>query len=485
MKILPLLTRQKHRFQSLVKRKLNKRQLNRLREYFFRRIHVLRGLPGIRPDLCAAIENNQLLINCRLLDPKSHTQAIGLQYNDGKLQLIGNDLVHYRTSPTSLSKTLLSPNQPDRFCGLISCNQPPQHIQSLVLKLNNGKQKKVSLHVETVPSEPLPLIARLLELIPRDSIEKRRAFDDSLGAMIHALWDTREKTEPSSRLIRYNQLEQTTCPQVSIIIPIYGRYDFIEYQLAQFANDEFMHEQEIIYVIDDPRICEQVKTSCESLARIYRIPFKLLLLEKNLGYAGANNTGVSHASGENVLLLNSDVFPQSHGWLEQLLASVDYDMSDVLLGARLNYHDESIQHNGMSFFSSPFAGGLWINMHPGKGLPADQFSRSTRPQIKESITGACLLISKDNYETLGGLDDSFILGDFEDSDLCMKAREKGFRILLSEQVCLYHLERQSQSLVSGSRWKNELTYYNCWYHTHKWHSQITQLKKDMSSEHLH
>jgi GT2 family glycosyltransferase len=331
----------------------------------------------------------------------------------------------------------------------------------------------------------LPVIARLLELIPKDSTEKRRAFDESLGAIIHALWDMRETQQSASQLIRFNPLEDTACPQVSIIIPIYGRYDFIEYQLAQFANDDFMHKQEIIYVIDDPRICEQVKSSCETLARIYKIPFNLLLLESNLGYAGANNAGVSHANGSNVLLLNSDVFPQSHGWLEQLLASVDYDLSELLLGARLTYHDESIQHDGMSFFSSPFAGGLWINMHPGKGLPSDQFSCSTRLQKKECITGACLLISKDNYETLGGLDESFILGDFEDSDLCMKARDKGLRILLSEQVCLYHLERQSQSLVSGSRWKNELTFYNCWYHTNKWHSQITQLKKDMPSEHLH
>ena len=59
----------------------------------------------------------------------------------------------------------------------------------------------------------------------------------------------------------------------------------------------------------------------------------------------------------------------------------------------------------------------------------------------------------------------------------MKAREQGMRIAIAEHVSLYHLERQSQSLVSSNRWKTELTYYNCWYHTQQWDSQIKQIKQ--------
>ena len=57
----------------------------------------------------------------------------------------------------------------------------------------------------------------------------------------------------------------------------------------------------------------------------------------------------------------------------------------------------------------------------------------------------------------------------------LAARREGVEILLAETVVLYHLERQSQSLVSSDRWKEELTYYNCWHHTVKWDADIRQL----------
>lgn len=460
--------------------------MKRLRENAFRQAHQLRGFPNVRIDLSVPVKNDRLLLNCRVLDPHSKIQSIGLQFPGKVVQWLDTQIVHYRTSPTSLSKTVLQPNQPDRFCGLIACQQSPLRAKALILKLTNGRQRRVALKVEPRGLQPLQLIASLLELIPRDANEKRRAFDKALGSIIGDLWESRDPVTSANSVVEYNQVNlKSSLPAISLVIPIYGRYDFIEYQLALFANDTFMYEQEIIYVIDDPRISEEVRNSCDTLARIYPLPFKLLMLQKNLGYAGANNAGVACATGKNVLLLNSDVFPQDSGWLKKLLDAANNDLSNTLLGARLKYHDESIQHDGMSFFSSPFAGGLWINIHPGKGLPSDQFERNVKPQPRESITGACLLMSKENYQLLGGFDESYILGDFEDSDLCMKARAEGLAIALAEDVSLYHLERQSQSLVSGSRWKNELTYYNCWYHTAKWHEQIIRLKKDTLREHRH
>lgn len=484
MNILPVLKKYKQRTLAITRQQPNKQLARRIRETAFRRTHQLRGFPGIVTSLCVAIDNNQLLINCRILDPNRITEKVGLKFENGSIQWIDDLLVYYRTSPTSLSKTLLAAGQPDRFTALITCEQSPLKVVSLVLNLKNGRQRRVSLKLETSPSTPITLIARLLELVPRDANEKRRVFDAALGTMIGQLWAARATNAVTNTLICHNESLATDDPEVSIIIPIYGRYDFIEYQLAVFANDDFMHQQEIIYVIDDPRLRDEVTASCEVLSRIYKIPFKLLLLQNNLGYAGANNTGVANANAKNILLLNSDVFPESAGWLDDLLSSLGHDVSNTILGARLKYHDESIQHDGMSFFSSPFAGDLWINMHPGKGLPADQFSCAKQPQSRECITGACLLISKDNYQALGGFDESYILGDFEDSDLCMKARAKGLAIALAENISLYHLERQSQTLVSAKRWKNELTYYNCWYHTRKWDCDINRLKQETTRAHI-
>ncbi|MBX2881872.1 MAG: glycosyltransferase family 2 protein [Granulosicoccus sp.] len=477
MKITGIIRKRLRQATTLIRRSQSHQRLQQMQHRLFRWAHKIRGFPSVRPDLTVAVKQDRLLINCRVLDPKNATQSIALKYKDKTVQWIDKDLVHYRTSSTSLSKLVLSADQSDRVCGLIDCHQSPALISSLIVDYEPGKQKKIKLKVEQSQAI-LPLLSRLLALVPKQVSEKRRAMDAGLGSLISELWSLRDQCSPAHTLKYYNRSRASEKPKISLIIPIYGRYDFIEYQLALFDNDHFMHEQELIYVIDDPRLNGEIIASCDALSRIYQIPFTLLLLERNLGYAGANNLGVEYAQAETVLLLNSDVFPESSGWLEQLMESVGHDLSTSILGARLKYHDESVQHDGMQFHDSPFTGGLWINLHPGKGIAIDQLPVSSHPQPRECITGACLLISKQNYQRLDGLDERYILGDFEDSDLCMKARALGLNVLLCENVSLYHLERQSQSMVSSERWKNEVTYYNCWYHSSKWHDQINHLKQE-------
>ena len=271
---------------------------------------------------------------------------------------------------------------------------------------------------------------------------------------------------------------------VSLIIPIYGRYDFIEYQLCQFVNDTDMFNHEIIYVIDDPRILGEVKTVCDVYKKLYKIPFNVLYLQQNCGFAGANNKGVDQATGHYILMLNSDVMPSEPGWLSSLVDSSKDVIDDSLIGARLLYEDESIQHDGMKFYRSPFQNDLWTNTHPGKGLPPEIIKTQSHLTDVEAVTGACVLLSLENFIKLDGLDENYILGDYEDSDLCLRARQKGFSIKLNRLTHLYHLERQSQSLVSADMWKQELTYYNCWYHTRQWNDDIVTLKQqsDFASE---
>ncbi len=68
---------------------------------------------------------------------------------------------------------------------------------------------------------------------------------------------------------------------------------------------------------------------------------------------------------------------------------------------------------------------------------------------------------------LGGLDESFAIGDFEDADLCMKIGERGLACAVDLDVTMYHLERQSQT-GSEQRWRMNLTLYNAWVHEGRW-----------------
>ena len=468
---------QRKQLVSLSKRLLGRRNINRIRETSFRLTHQIQGFPHLRKNVLTQIGEQSVLINCRLLDPRDQVHHISLCYNNGKTECIDEALVHYRTSATSLSRAVLLPNEADRFAGLVSCKENPSSINGIMMTLANDKQCVVKTCITPNGSDPIATIRKLLELIPPENDDKRRIFDHSYGSMIGAVWNAREKLATQEQLIHYNEAASKSSPDVSLIIPIFGRYDFIEIQLAQFANDPDMRSHEILYVVDDPRLSEEIRQSCESIARLYPIAFNVLYLSTNLGYAGANNAGVRHSTAAVVLLLNSDVFPTRAGWLRQMLTCADGQIDHLILGARLLYEDESVQHDGMEFHASPFISHLWTNLHPGKGLPADQFSASAQPSARECVTGACLMLSRKSYDAIGGLDENYILGDFEDSDLCMRARAHGCSIAIAEHVSLYHLERQSQNLMSTNRWKTELTYYNCWYHTQQWDAQIRELKQ--------
>jgi GT2 family glycosyltransferase len=72
---------------------------------------------------------------------------------------------------------------------------------------------------------------------------------------------------------------------------------------------------------------------------------------------------------------------------------------------------------------------------------------------------------------LGGFDESFAIGDFEDSDLCLRLARRGLNTAVDLDVTLYHLERQSQ-VSSEQRWRQNLTLYNAWLHEGRWGEEL-------------
>jgi GT2 family glycosyltransferase len=257
-------------------------------------------------------------------------------------------------------------------------------------------------------------------------------------------------------------------PKVSMVIPLYGRYDFIQFQLSQFCNDPDLKDVEIIYVIDDPSIFNAVVMFSNQLFPIFHMPFRLVYSGNNLGFSGANNFGVSHAIAPYILLLNSDIIPKEKGWLTRLLDHYKKLPGCGILGPTLLYEDKSIQHAGMKFGQYHFLEGFWLNEHPGKGIPVWLADTGSKPKPMPAVTGACMLISKELYNQVGGFDESYILGDFEDSDLCLKIRKMNLKCYYIPEVSLYHLERKSQSLFSDHNWKYKVTLYNGWLHTKRW-----------------
>ncbi len=273
---------------------------------------------------------------------------------------------------------------------------------------------------------------------------------------------------------------QVEKPKVSIIVPLYGRIDFVEFQLSQFANDPFFKKNvELIYVLDDPRLKDELNRLCHGVFPIFEVPFKVVNAHANYGYAVANNIGVGYANASLVLLFNSDLFPLDKTWLPELLKEHDNHPKLGVVCPKLLFEDGAVQHAGMIFERNDELN-MWLNEHPGKGLP--DLSADKEAKAMPAVTGACMLIKKSLYEEVGGMSENYFLGDFEDSDLCLKLYEKGYLSYYTPSVALCHLERQSQSLFSDASWKGKVTLYNAWQHERKWAKTISAIMKEYNEK---
>lgn len=264
----------------------------------------------------------------------------------------------------------------------------------------------------------------------------------------------------------------TERPLVSIVIPLFGRIDFVEHQLIEFTLDHWLLQHaEILYVLDDRSLVEDFVSHAQYLHRLYKVPFKWIWGDANRGFSGANNLGVQHAKGSYLLFMNSDVFPKQSGWLLPLVENLANDADLGAVGPRLVFADGSIQHAGMVFMRREELG-IWINHHPNMGLDPslDPIKEITRVP---AITGACLLIRRHDFERIEGWDSGYLIGDFEDSDLCLKLRAAGLGVAYNPNVQLVHLERQSFKLLDQDAFRHRVTLYNAARHQTRWKHMIT------------
>jgi len=318
---------------------------------------------------------------------------------------------------------------------------------------------------------PLPLIAQLLRDLPDDMLAIVHSLHEGVGQSIRTLWGE----GLANRIMDETAFgSQSAVPRYSVVIPYYGRYDFARHQLAAFSEDPCFTggRAEVVFVLDKPEDLTQFISVVSGLDTAFGVPFRLVVPEKNLGYAGANNLGVDRARGEFVCLLNSDVLPAGPGWLESLASHFELVGDVGAMGALLLYENETIQHAGMAFSLLP--GTDWyINDHPLKGLGLEFLpQRGVLPMA--AVSGACMLLRRSQYLEIGGLDTAFLRGDFEDSDLCLRLRQSGKSIYVDLDTKLYHLERQS---FAAAPERMKFTLYNAWLQNARWKNELLYLSR--------
>lgn len=261
-------------------------------------------------------------------------------------------------------------------------------------------------------------------------------------------------------------------PSVSVIIPLYANLGFLRFQYAAFARDAAFAKADILFVLDSPEQRNEVEHLLWGLHALYGLPVRLAVQTANYGYSAANNAGAILARSRTLLFLNSDVIPDRPGWTARLAAALDTRQRVGAVGPKLLFEDDSIQHAGLCFGYDPQRG-RWFNQHFHKGYPRD-YPPANVARSTPGVTGACLMTRRSLFEAVGGFTEDYIIGDFEDSDLCLKLRAAGADIRYEPSVELYHLERQSIQLHAAYT-RSVASEYNAWLHDQRWRDRIARL----------
>jgi GT2 family glycosyltransferase len=227
-----------------------------------------------------------------------------------------------------------------------------------------------------------------------------------------------------------NNARRQAAPRCSIIVPVFNRAWLTRQCIDVLLSDPPVETDREIIVVDDA----SSDTTSQILAS-YGDQIRVIAHEANTGFATACNDGAAAAAGEYLVFLNNDTLPFK-GWLDALVRYADRHPKAAVVGSKLLFPDDTIQHAGVAITEDRGP------RHIYAGFPADHpaVNKSRRFQI---VTAACALFRRGPFEDAGGFDDSFVNG-FEDVDLCLRLGELGHEVHYCHEAALYHLEEATR-----------------------------------------
>lgn len=244
-------------------------------------------------------------------------------------------------------------------------------------------------------------------------------------------------------------------PLVSVIIVNWNSVKYLEKCL------------EILFAIEDKATFEVIvvdNASYDGSADLAKNRFKqvkFFQLEKNLGFAGANNFGVKHASGRILIFLNPDTEP-STGFIDILSETIINNKNAGAVGCLLVNTDQSIQLSSVMPFPSLLTPIFdieiiltklhWLSFLGVKPL----FQKTDIESVSvDVISGACLAVRKDIFESVGRFNEEYFMYS-EDVDLCFKIRKSGKTNIFTNRCKVLHHGGKSSKLQPANAFSRKM-----------------------------
>jgi len=230
---------------------------------------------------------------------------------------------------------------------------------------------------------------------------------------------------PLRYCVRYNITGQ---PLISIIIPIRDRVELLKRCLESIEEKTTYRHFEIV-------VLDNQSEEPDTLTYLAGLPHTVVPIPGPFNYSYLNNVGAAHARGEFLLFLNNDTEVVTGEWLTAMLEHAQRSRVGAV-GAKLLYPNGTIQHAGVVLGHGGVAGhAFWY-------LPGDSSGYNDSAQVVRNysaVTAACMMMRKSVFADVGGFDENIKVA-FNDIDLCLRVREKGYLVIYTPHAVLYHME---------------------------------------------
>ncbi len=230
----------------------------------------------------------------------------------------------------------------------------------------------------------------------------------------------------------------TARPLVSILIPNKDHAGDLR-RCVDSILEKSTYENYEILIIENNSTTQEIRDYYAELAGHPKV--RIETWEGEFNYSKINNFGASKAKGEYLLLLNNDTQVITLDWIEELLMYAQRD--DVAcVGAKLYYEDYTIQHAGIV---------IGLGAHRTAGHTHYRINKENLgymgklcyAQDVSAVTGACMMVKKERYDRVGGLDESFTVA-LNDVDFCLRMRALGYLNVFTPFAELFHYESVSR-----------------------------------------
>ena len=246
-------------------------------------------------------------------------------------------------------------------------------------------------------------------------------------------------------------------PLVSILIPNRDQKETLEKCLNSIWEKSTYKNYEIL-IVENNSSSPEIFNYYREIEK--RPGVRILTWKEGFNYSAINNFGEKSAAGDYLLFLNNDVEVINPRWIEELLGNCQRKEVGIV-GAKLYYPDDTIQHAGTVIGIGGIAGHAFLNMPRSR---TGYLHKASLQMDLSAVTAACMMMKRQVFEQLGGFEERLSVA-FNDVDLCLRTEQAGYLVVYNPEVELYHYESKSRGAEDSEekvrRFQEEIEFMRC------------------------